>query len=266
MQFDQSTRRQFITLLGAAVAWPLVARGQQTAMPVIGLLSSQSPDSLREGAMAALLQGLRDTGFAEGRNVTIEYHWARGQYDQLPALAADLVRRKVSVIAAVAGSAPGLAAKAATSTIPIVFQTGSDPIKDRLVTSMNRPSGNVTGITRLGTTVEPKRLELLRELVPRAPVISFLVNPGNPAADHQLHEMEEAAHSLGLQLELLKASTKRELDTAFAMLSQREASALLIATDPFLGSDPSIELAVHYRMPPPLNLRERRTLPLPSNR
>jgi putative ABC transport system substrate-binding protein len=242
-------RREFLGALGAAAAWPLAARAQHPNMPVVGLLSSVSPDVLREGALAAFLQGLRDTGFVEGQNVIIGYRWARGQYNQLPALVADLIHRRVSVIVAVAGSAPGLAAKAATSTVPIVFQTGSDPIEDGLVSSLNRPGGNVTGITRLGTTVEPKRLEFLRELVPKAPTITFLVNPINPAADHQLREIQEAASLLGLRLDVMKASTERELETTFATVSQRGISAILIATDPFLGSDPLIALAAHYQVP-----------------
>jgi putative ABC transport system substrate-binding protein len=243
-------RREFITLLGGTAAWPLAARAQQPTMPVIGYLSSLSPD--RQDSLTftrSFLKGLTETGYVEGRSIIIEYRWARGQYDQLPALVADLIGRQVSVIAAVGGSAPGLAAKAATSTIPIVFQTGSDPIKDGLVSSMNRPGGNVTGITRLGTTVEPKRLELLRELVPRATVIAFLVNPVNPAADHQLQEMREAARSLGLPLNVMKASTERELEAAVATLAQQGASALLIATDPFLGGDQLIALAAHYEVP-----------------
>ena len=241
-------RREFITLVGGVAAvLPFSARAQQPAMPLIGLLSSLS----RERATPltrAFLQGLSETGYVEGQNVKIEYRWAGGQYDQLPALAADLVQRRVSLIAAVAGSAPCLAAKTATLTIPIVFQTGSDPIKDGLVSSMNRPGGNVTGVTRLGTTVEPKRLQLLHELVPKTPVITFLVNPANPAADRQLQEMQEAAHSLRLELDVMKASTERELDAAFASLAQREASALLMATDPFLD-DKFITFAVRYKVP-----------------
>ena len=214
-------RRDFIKAIAGAVAiWPLAAHAQQPAMPVIGFLSSLSPDG-QASIARGYVQGLGETGFFEGRDVTIEYRWASGHYDQLPAMVADLIARRVSVIAAVAGSAPGLAAKAATTTIPIVFQTGSDPIKDGLVSSMNRPTGNVTGVTRLGTTVEPRRLELLHELVPGAPAISFLVNPANPAADHQLQEIQDAAKSLGLNLEVLKASTEDELLGVFENLSQK---------------------------------------------
>jgi putative ABC transport system substrate-binding protein len=241
-------RRKFIAVLSAATAWPTAARAQQSTLPVVGLLSSLLPE--RQTPLThAFLQGLSEAGYIEGRNVIIEYRWARGQYDRLPALAADLVRRQVNVIAAVAGSAPCLAAKAATSTIPIVFQTGSDPIKDGLVSSMNRPGGNVTGVTRLGTTVEPKRLELLHQLVPKATAITFIVNPTNPAADGQLQEMQRAAHSLSLHLDVMKASTEREVDTAFATLAQQGASALLIATDPLLGDDKFVALAARYKVP-----------------
>ena len=229
-------RRQFISALGgAAVAWPLAAGAQQPAMPVVGFLDSAAPE-VQASQATIFLRGLGEVGYVEGRNVKIEYRLA-SRYDQLPELAADFVRRQVDVIAAMAGSAPGLAAKAATSTIPIVFQTGSDPIKDGLVTSMNRPGGNVTGVTRLGTAVEPKRLELLHELVPNATAVTFLVNPLNPAADSQMREMQNAARSLGLKLVIVNASTEREVDAAFTAIVQQEVPALLIATDPFLGSD-----------------------------
>jgi putative ABC transport system substrate-binding protein len=242
-------RRRFLaTPGGAAATWPLAGRAQQAAMPVIGFLSSLRPD--RQVPMTrGFLQGLGESGFVEGQNVTIEYRWASGQYDQLPAMVAELIARHVSVIAAVAGSAPGLAAKAATTTIPIVFQTGSDPIKDGLVSSMNRPAGNVTGVTRMGTTVEPKRLELLHELVPKVPTISFLVNPTNPAADRQLQDVQDAAKSLGLNLDVMKASTESELLAVFENLSQKGSGALLIATDPFLDGSLLPALGTRYRIP-----------------
>ena len=226
-------RRDFIALIsGSAVTWPLAARAQQQTMPVIGYLNSGAPD--RQAPMTrGYLQGLAEMGFIEGRNLTIEYRWASGHYDQLPTMVADLISRRVSVIDAVAGSAPGLAAKAATTTIPIVFQTGSDPVRDGLVSSINRPTGNITGVTRLGTTVEPRRLQLLHELVPSAPAISFLVNPTNPAADHQQQEVQDAAKSLSLNLDVMKASTESELLAIFESLSQKR-SAVLLATDPFL--------------------------------
>jgi putative tryptophan/tyrosine transport system substrate-binding protein len=242
-------RRQFLsTLGGATVAWPLAALAQQPAMPVVGFLSSLAAE-VQAAQLPPFLQGLRESGYVEGQNVKIEYRLAMGQYDRLPALAADLVQRQVSVIAAMAGSAPGLAAKAATTTIPIVFQTGSDPVQDGLVASMNRPGGNVTGVTRLATEVEPKRLELLHELVPKATTIALLVNPVNQAADNQVQEMQDAGRALGLKLVVLKASTEREVDAAFTALTEQEAGALLIATDPFFGSAQITGLAAHYKIP-----------------
>jgi putative tryptophan/tyrosine transport system substrate-binding protein len=217
-------------------------------MPLIGFLSSLAPDQ-QVPMTRGFLQGLGESGFVEGQNVTIEYRWASGQYDQLPSMVAELIAKHVSVIAAVAGSAPGLAAKAATTTIPIVFQTGSDPVKDGLVSSMNRPTGNVTGVTRMGTTVEPKRLELLHELVPNAPTISFLVNPTNPAADRQLQDVRNAANSLNLPLEVMQASTASDLLAVFETLSQRGTGALLIATDPFLDGSLLLTLAERYHVP-----------------
>src|SRR6266487_2454454 len=183
------TRREFITLLGgAAAAWPLAARAQQPAMPVIGFLSARSPSEATY-AVAAFHQGLKEGGYVEGQNVAIEYRWAEGQYDRLPALAADLVRSQVAVIAACSTSAPGLAAKAATSAIPIVFQTDGDPVQDGLVTNMNRPDRNVTGVSRLSVTLAPKRLEFMRELLPRATVIGLLVNPTTPRSELVFRQM-----------------------------------------------------------------------------
>ncbi len=241
-------RREFLALTGGAAAtWPLAARAQQQAMPVIGYLNSGAPD--RQAPMThGYLLGLAETGFVDGRNVTIEYRWASGHYDQLPTMVADLISRRVSVIDAVAGSAPGLAAKAATTTIPIVFQTGSDPVRDGLVSSISRPTGNITGVTRLGTTVEPRRLELLHELVPSAPAISFLINPTNPAADHQQQEVQDAAKSLSLNLDVMKASTESELLAIFESLPQKR-SAVLLATDPFLDGSLLPTLAARYRIP-----------------
>jgi putative tryptophan/tyrosine transport system substrate-binding protein len=225
-------RRDFITLVGgAAAAWPLAARAQQPAIPVIGFLHIGSPEPVAPN-VAAFRQGLRETGLVEGRNVAIEYRWAQGQYDLLPALAADLVRRQVTVIAACATSAPGLAAKAATSTIPIVFQTGGDPVKDGLVASMNKPGGNITGVSRLSVTLEPKRLEFLRELSPKTTVIGLLVNPTNPRSELVIQQMEEPARTLGLRLQVLKAITEGELDSVFARLVQLGVGALLVAQEP----------------------------------
>jgi len=226
-------RREFITLLGgAAAAWPLAARAQQPATPVIGFLHLGSPEPYALSDVVVFRQGLNETGYVEGRNLTIEYRWAEGKYDRLPVLAADLVRAQVAVIAACATSAPGLAAKAATSTIPIVFQTGGDPVQDGLVASMNRPDGNVTGVSRLAVALAPKRLELLRELSPKATVIGLLVDPTNPRSELVVQQIEEAARTLGLGLHILKVSTEGELDSAFASLVQLGVGALLVAQEP----------------------------------
>jgi putative tryptophan/tyrosine transport system substrate-binding protein len=200
-------------------------------MPVVGFLNSGSAEPFARN-LAAFHQGLQEAGFVEDRGVSIKYLWADGQYDRLPALAADLVRSHVTVIAASGTSAPGLAAKAATSAIPIVFQTGGDPVQDGLVTSMNRPGGNVTGVCRLSVTLEPKRLEFLRELAPKATVIGLLINPTNPRSELVVRQMEEAARALRLHLEVLKASTERELDSVFARLGQVGVGALLVAQEP----------------------------------
>jgi putative ABC transport system substrate-binding protein len=243
-------RRAFITLLGAAATtWPLAARAQQTAMPVIGFLHSGSPEPVARN-VAAFRQGLSETGFVESRNVAIEYRWADGQYDRLPALAADLVRYQVTVIAACGTSAPGLAAKAASSAIPIVFQTGGDPVQDGLVASMNRPSRNVTGVSRLSVTLEPKRLEFLRELSPKATVIGFLVNPTNPRSELVVRQVEESARALGLRLRVLKASTGGELDSVFASLVQSGVGALLVAQEPLYSwGSQIVALASSYAIP-----------------
>jgi putative tryptophan/tyrosine transport system substrate-binding protein len=241
-------RRKFISLLGGAAAWPLVARAQQPTMPVIGFLSGASTP--KEG-LAAFQKGLREAGYIEGKNVMIEYRSATGQYDQLPALAVDLVHHQVAVIAAVNTSAPGLAAKSATSNIPIVFQTGGDPVQDGLVTRMNRPGGNVTGVSRLSVALEPKRLELLHDLVPRAGVIGFLVNPLNPRTQLLVPQMRERAKSLGLSLNVLEASTEAELDSVFASSSQHAVDALLVAQEPTYNRwyEHIVSLAERHKVP-----------------
>jgi putative tryptophan/tyrosine transport system substrate-binding protein len=244
-------RRAFITLIGgAAAAWPLAAPAQQPAMPVIGLLNPGSA-----GPSTALVDGFRrglaETGYVEGRNVATEFRWADGHYDQLPELAADLVRRQVAVIAALGSSAPGLAAKAATSTIPIVFQTGADPVADGLVAGMNRPGGNVTGVSRMSVATDPKRLELLHEAVPMATVIACLVNPTSPRAENQIRQLQASARSLGLKLEIAKASSESDLASAFAAMVKAGATALFVPPDPsYTALDGQIALwAVRHAMP-----------------
>jgi ABC-type uncharacterized transport system substrate-binding protein len=229
-------RREFITLLGGAVAtWPLVARAQQQSMPVIGYLATTSPGPSAH-TVAAFREGLNDTGYIEGQNVAIEYRWAESQNDRLPALAAELVRHQVAVIATTGGPGSALAAKAATTTIPIVFNSGSDPIKFGLVASLNRPGGNVTGVYMFASAMEAKRLGLLHELVPTAAMIAGLVNPTYPNAEVQSNEVQEAARTLGLQIQILRASNEQDLDTAFATLAQLRAGALLVCASPFFSS------------------------------
>src|SRR5438067_9656811 len=230
-------RRDFIIFLaGAMAAWPLPGRAQQKAMPVIGVLNTGSRGPSGAPFMDAFRQGLSEAGYVEGQNVTIEYRWAEGHYDRLPALAADLVGRKVDLI--MAGSPPSaLAAKSATSTIPIVFRHGGDPVGDGLVASLARPGGNLTGVSQLGDEgLTAKRLELLSELVPRAAVIALLVNPNNSVAERVTQEVQQAARAKGLQLHLLKASSESEIDSAFASLIQLHVDALVVAGDPFLTS------------------------------
>src|SRR5215831_3322806 len=251
-------RRDFITLLGAAAAaWPLAARGQQPAMPVVGFLSTRaSGDDLH--LVAAVRRGLRETGFIEDQNVAFEYRFAENQNDRLPALAADLVRRQVPVITA--GPTPAaLAAKAATTTIPIVFEVATDPVAVGLVASLSRPGGNVTGVTNLGVEIAPKRLELLRELLPTVTNIALLINPTSPVvAEALLRDSQTAARSLGLQLHVLHASTERDLDTAFATLGRLRAGALVIGSDPFFTSrsEQLAALTVRHAVPAAYEYRD----------
>jgi putative ABC transport system substrate-binding protein len=228
-------RREFITLLSAAGAWPLAARAQQAVMPVIGYLSGQSSVAFPTW-LAAFRDGLNSAGYVEGRNVAIEYRWAEGQYDRLPALAADLARRQVTVITATGVTAAAVAAKSATTVIPIVFSTGGDPVKLGLVASLNRPGGNITGISFLSNTMAAKRLELLRELLPRATTIGLLFNPENPNAVTETADVRAAADALGLKMHIEEARSERDIDAAFAAFVQARVDALFIAGDPFLTS------------------------------
>jgi putative ABC transport system substrate-binding protein len=247
-------RREFILTLGGATAcsvlWPALAARAQQEPVVIGFLHSGSPDD-QVNLVAATRRGLEEAGYAEGRNLRIEYRWAEGRYDRLPGLAAELVNRQVALIVAAGGSDPGRAAKAATSTIPIVFITAADPVRTGLVASLNRPEANVTGISMVGATLEAKRLELLHEMVPQASAIGVLINPKYPAARIQTQEVQEAAARLGVRLVLLNASTEQEVDTAFAGFVQQKAGAMLACNDPFFGSyrEKLASLALGHKLP-----------------
>jgi ABC-type uncharacterized transport system substrate-binding protein len=249
-------RRKFITLLGGAAAtWPLAARAQQAAMRVVGFLNSESPN-LYAHLVRAFREGLSESGYVEGRNVAIEYRWAEGRYDQLPALVADLIRRQVTVIAANSPAAV-LAAKAATTTIPIVFNTGYDPVAAGLVASLSRPGGNLTGVTSLTAEVGPKRVELLHEVVPTATSIALLVNP---AGRHETisKDLQAAARRFGLQTHVLHASVVRDLDTVFATVTQLRADGLVIGSDPFFNSQSKqlAALAIRHALPTVYQYRE----------
>jgi putative ABC transport system substrate-binding protein len=252
-------RREFITLLGGAAAvWPRVARAQQPAMPVIGFLNPTSPDTYAD-RLRALRQGLKDTGYVEGENVAIEYRSAEGQFDRLPALAAELVRRKVAVIATTGGNVLALAAKAATTTIPIVFIVNEDPVRAGLVASLARPGGNLTGINILIGELVAKRLELLRELVPAATRVAVLVNPANAAiTETTLRDIGPAARAMGLQIQVLNASTSREIDAAFATFVRERPDVLFVGPDPFFASR-RVQLAnqaSHHSIPATYAVRE----------
>jgi putative ABC transport system substrate-binding protein len=241
-------RRAFIAYIGGAAAWSLAARAQQPGMPVIGFMNS---GFVLPSIQAAFRGGLNEIGYVEGRNVMVDYRYAEGHYDRLPALAADLIRRQVAVLGAFGGVHTAIAAKAATATIPIVFAIGSDPIKFGLVASLNRPGGNITGVSFFTAELEGKRLGLLHELVPRAAAIAALVNPTNANADNQSRELKDAARTLGLELHILNAVSKGEIDKSFATLAQTRAGALLVASDPFFFGrrQQLIALAARHAVP-----------------
>jgi putative tryptophan/tyrosine transport system substrate-binding protein len=251
-------RRKFLATLGGAAAWPLAARAQQPAMPVIGFVNAGSAKGGYARSVSAFRQGLSETGYVEGRNVTIEWRWAEGQYDRLPALIADLVHSKVKVIAAT-GTSAALPAKAAITTIPIVFTTSADPVQLGLVASLNRPGGNVTGVTQLNVVVAPKRLELLHELLPTASVMALLIDPADPAsAETTTRDLQAAARSLGLELHILNASTERDFEAVFAKLIQLRAGGLVISAGAFFiaRSEQLAALAARHAVPAVFETRE----------
>jgi ABC-type uncharacterized transport system substrate-binding protein len=256
MRYNQLKRREFISLLGgAAVSWPLVSRAQQPAIPVVGFLSGRSPAE-SAGVVAAFRKGLSETGYAESQNVSIDFRWAEGQSDRLPALASELVHRPVDVIAALGESGP--AAKAATTTIPIVFGTGGDPVEAGLVASLNRPGGNITGATFLTAVLGAKRLGLLRELVPGAPVVALLADPNKFVGQVQIRDVQEAARALGQSLVVLDGGTDERIETAFAALAPQHVAALLVGADPFFDTrrERLVALASQHRMPAIYQFRE----------
>jgi putative ABC transport system substrate-binding protein len=251
MQFDQLKRRDFITLLGgAAAAWPLAARAQQRGIPVVGLLGAASAQGYAAQVTAVRL-GLAEAGFVEGQNLAIEYRWAEDQYDRLPALAADLVRHRVAVIVTAGGTPTALAAKAATTTIPIVFALGGDPVQSGLVPSLNHPDGNVTGVAAFSEVLFTKRLELARDLVPKADVIAFLLNPNNPNSEIRLRDVQDAARAIGQQVRIVYAGSEQQFDVVFSTLVQERVGALVVGDDPaFMNRrDHLIALAARHRIP-----------------
>lgn len=250
-------RRKFITLVGGAVTWPFAVRAQQSAMPLIGFLNSQSAGSFSH-LVAGFQQGLRESGFLEGQNIQIEYRWAEGQYERLPALANDLVHRGIAVLVATGGEPAALAAKGSTQAIPIVFIIGGDPVRMGLVTSMNRPGGNVTGLTLLSTEIEGKRLGLLQELVPKASLIAVLINPDFPATENRRRDVLEAASRAGLKIIVVSASSESQFEPAFTTAVEQRADALMVFADPFFNSrrDQLAALAAHYKIPAVYEFRE----------
>jgi len=250
MQPGQLKRREFITLLFSAAAWPWAAYAQQPAMPVVGFLGTTTPDDFAD-RVAAFREGLKEAGYVEGQNMVVEYRWPEGNYDRLATLAADLVRRHVAVIAAVGGAPSPLAAKAATATIPIVFSIAGDPVRLGLVANLNRPGGNITGVNTLASELGAKRLGLLHDLLPKASAIGILVNPTFAEAETDIRNVNEAALSLGLQIHAVRASAVDDFDTAFAALAQQNVDALLLANDAFFLSERPklIALAARYAIP-----------------
>ena len=262
MRFDQLKRREFVTLLGGAVAAssatsPITARAQQSARPVVGFVHTLSPESVPH-FVVAFQQGLREVGYVEGQNLAVEYRWAQGRYDRLPGLINDLVRRQVAVIAATGGDPSPQIAKAATQTIPIVFTANSDPVREGLVANLNRPGGNVTGITIFGPAAVTKRLQLMHELMPKAATIAYLMNPNNPNGEMEMQAAQTAARSLGQAMTVLSASNEREIDTAFALMAQQGANALVVASDTFFvwRRDQMVGLAARHALPAIYYLRE----------
>src|SRR5260221_2179193 len=242
-------RRDCIKVISGAALWPLAARAQQPAMPVIGFLSTLSPSNMAANVMNEFRQGLKEAGFVEGQNARIEYRWAEGHYDRLPELASDLVRRRVAVIAATGGEPSPQVAKAATRTIPIVFMANGDPVAADLVASLNRPGGNLTGVTIFGMMAAGKRMELLRQLMPKAGMIGYLLNPNNP--NREFDNVQTAARSVGQQIFVLNANDGREIDDAFATIAQQRVAALLVASDPlfFDRRDQLVSLAARQAIP-----------------
>ena len=226
-------RRDFISLIGGAAAWPLAARAQQSSMPVVGFLGAGAREPLRQ-QIAAFLEGLKESGYVEGQNLAVEYRFAEGQFDRFPALASDLVRSQVAVLF-VASNAGALAAKQATSAIPIVFSVGGDPVASGLVPSLNRPGGNLTGVYQFASGLEAKRLGLLHEMVPKATIIGILVNPNYSGTEDQLREVQQAAASLGVQLVVVRADVENDFDAAFSTLAQQRVTALLVCSSPFFN-------------------------------
>jgi putative ABC transport system substrate-binding protein len=250
-------RREFMTLLGGAAVWPLTAHAQQPTMPVLGFMSARSPGEAASD-LAAFRQGLGQAGYFEGKNVAIEYRWAEGHYDRLPGMAAELVARQVAVIAATGGEPSGLAAKAATTTIPIVCTLGGDAVAAGLVAQLNRPGGNITGVTIIGIEMGPKRVDLAHKLVPDAAVLAMLINSKFPMAPAEMREMQAAARSLGLEMTVVDASGESEIEAAFTTLARDKASALLVNTDPLLlgQREQIVQLAARHKIPTLYFLRE----------